>query len=76
MTKEEKWRQLESLAFQDETYLKWKQKYNQSAVRFGRFIRWCPPSIRNFLYDYADSGRLMMQRMAGIALENMEFREE
>lgn len=76
MTKEEKWRRLEELAFQDETYLHWKHKYNKAAVKFGRFVRWCPSAIRNFLYDYADSGRLMMQRMAGIALEHMEFHEE
>ena len=76
MDKVEKWKRLEQLALQDELYVIWKGVYNESAVKFGKFIRWCPPKLRNLLYDYADSGRLMMQRVAGIALENMEFKDE
>ncbi len=76
MTKVDKWRHLDELALQDETYCRYKSRYNECAVKFGRFVRWCPPKVRAFLCDYADCGRLMMLRMAGIALENMELKSE
>ncbi len=76
MTKEEKWKRLEQLASQDEVYVIWKGIYNESAVKVGKFMKWCPPKLRNLLNDYADSGRLMMQRIAGLALSNMEFKDE
>ena len=75
MDKVKKWEQLDALALQDDLYMSYKCTYNESAVKFAKFIRWCPPKLRNMLNSYADSGRLMMQRMAGIALENMEFQE-
>ena len=76
MDKIEKWQRLDQLALKDSAYTSYKSLYNESAVKFGMFIKWCPPKLRKMLYDYADSGRLMMQRMAGIALENMDFIEK
>lgn len=76
MDKVEKWKRLDELALHDEIYMAHKKRYDEFAVKFGRFVQWCPPKVRNFLNGYADSGRLMMQRMSGIALENMEFKGE
>lgn len=76
MDKVEKWKRLDELALQDDIYKFYRRAYCESAVKFGKIIRWCPRRLRNILEGYADFGRLMMQRMAGIALENMEFRED
>lgn len=76
MTDTEKWNRLEQLAEQDETYLVWKNSYDEFAPKFNRFLRWCPRKIRNFLCGYAECGRLMMQRMVNLACEHMEFPEE
>ncbi len=76
MDKVEKWKRLDELALQDDLYKFYHRAYCESAVKFDRITRWCPRMLRNILEGYADFGRLMMQRMAGIALENMEFKDE
>lgn len=76
MDKVAKWKRLDELALQDERYMNYYRTYCEAAAKFDRIIRWCPPPLRLILEEYADSGRLMMQRMAGIALENMEFTNE
>ena len=76
MDKVAKWNRLDELALLDETYMTYKTQYNEFAVQFDKLIRWCPRKIRRIFNGYADCGRLMMQRMAGIALENMEFQDE
>ncbi len=76
MDKVEKWNRLDELALQDDLYKFYRRAYCESAVKFDKIIRWCPRKLRNTLQGYADFGRLMMQRMAGIALDNMEFHDE
>ena len=76
MDKIEKWKQLDVLALQDELYNFYYRSYCESALKYSKICRWFPQKLRNILEGYADFGRLMMLRMAGIALENMEFIEK
>ena len=76
MTDTENWNRLEQLAQQDQAYLVWKHSYDEFSGQFKRFVRWCPKKVRNFLCGYAESGRLMMQRMVNLACENMQFPNE
>ena len=76
MDKVEKWKRLDALTAQDERYNHYRRSYGEYAMQFAKIIRWCPPKIRNILNGYADSGRLMMQRAASIALDHTEFIDE
>ena len=76
MDKVQKWNRLDELALQDDLYRFYHRAYCESAVKYGKICRLFPKKLRNILEGYADFGRLMMQRMAGIALENMEFKEK
>ena len=64
---------LRALAEQDEIYVMWKTCYEQSADKFAKIMKWCPKNVRNILTCYAESGRLMYQRMVNIACDHMEF---
>ena len=76
MDKVEKWKRLDELAMQDDLFRFYRRAYAESAVKYGKICRWFPKKLRNILEGYADFGRLMMQRQAGIALENMKFKDE
>ena len=76
MDKVEKWKRLDELALQDDLYLFYQRAYGEAAVKFDKIIRWCPQRLRNILNSYADYGRLMMQRMASIALDQAEFEDK
>ena len=67
---------LSTIAEQDEIYCVWKNSYEECAEKFHKFAKHCPPKVRNYLYGYAESGRLMYQRMVNIACTHMEFIEE
>ena len=69
----EKERQLEHLAQEDTTYNMWKKCYTEYSAQFEAFANAQPEEIANFLWGYAESGRLMQQRKVNIACENMEF---
>ena len=69
----EKERQLEHLAQTDKTYLMWKNCYEKYTAQFEAFAKEQPEEIANFLWGYAESGRLMQQRKVNLACENMEF---
>lgn len=66
-------RQLETLAQRDSTYLLWKQSYEENAAQFEAFADGQPEEIRNFLWAYSESGRLMQQGKVNLACEYMEF---
>lgn len=67
---------LQQLAQQDSIYQVWEKSYYEFSSKFHRIVRWCPKRIRNILFGYAESGRLMMQRMTNLACEHMEFPDE
>ena len=69
----EKERQLERLAQTDRTYIMWKRCYEEYAAQFEAFANAQPEETANFLWGYAESGRLMQQRKVNIACETMEF---
>lgn len=69
-------KRLQQIAEQDEIYLVWKNSFEDFTPQFGKFVKWCPKKIRNFLYGYADCGRMMMQRIVNLACEHMEFPDE
>lgn len=75
MDKVEKWKRLDELVLQDDLYKFYRRAYCESAAKYDKVCRFFPRKLRNTLEGYADFGRLMMQRMAGIALENMEFKD-
>ena len=75
MQEHERMKHLQQIAEQDEVYLVWKNSHEEFAADFNRFIKWCPKKVRNYLCGYADSGRLMYQRMVNITCTHMDFIE-
>ena len=71
----ERQERLLKIAQQDEIYQAYRQSYDECNQNFSRFVKWCPKKVRNYLCGYAESGRLMMQRMVNLACEHMEFPE-
>lgn len=69
----EKERQLELLAGQDEIYNLWKEAWEACGPAFAAFANAQPENVRNFLWGYADAGRMMQQRKVNLACEVMEF---
>ena len=67
---------LYALAEQDHIYNVWMNSYEDCITPFKSFAQDQPDEIRNFLYGYADCGRMMMQRIINIACDTMEFIEE
>ena len=67
---------LRQIAEDDRIYQIWEKNYAESSQKFHKFAKWCPKKIRQFLYGYAESGRLMMQRAMNIACEQMVFPDE
>ena len=67
---------LPQIAEQDSIYQVWEKSYYDFSDKFHKIARWCPKRIRNILCGYAESGRLMMQRMTNLACSHMEFPDE
>lgn len=68
-------RELHTIALADETYQVWANRYREYAARFAEFADSQPEDVRNFLWGYAESGRLMNQRLAALACRHMDFPE-
>lgn len=68
-------KKLESLAGEDEAYRVWQGSFLAYAAAFQRYADSQPEAIREILWGYAESGRLMNQRLVNLACENMEFPE-
>lgn len=64
------------LAKSDSIYQLWKDCYSASKSDFEAFANAQPEHIRSFLWGYAESGRLIYQRLANIACKHMVFPEE
>lgn len=73
MLEDERIKCLQQMAELDEVYLVWKNSHEEFAGKFNGFIKWCPKKVRNYLCGYAESGRLMYQRMVNIACTHMDF---
>lgn len=67
---------LKAMAEQDDSFGLWRKSYQQYAEPFERFAGSQPKEIRELLWGYAESGRLMMQRMVNLACDHMEFKKE
>lgn len=67
--------QLNELAAQDEIYGVWKNAYDSFSADFTLFANNQPEEVRNVLWGYAESGRLMEQRKVLLACAYMDFTE-
>ena len=68
-------RALDQLAAQDEIYDIWKRTHDSVSADFALFANSQPEEVRNFLWGYAESGRLMEQRKVLLACAYMDFTE-
>ncbi len=66
---------LHELARSDEIYRLWEQCYMDSADAFAEFADRQSEDVKNLLWMYAESGRLMYQRKVNLACEHMEFKK-
>lgn len=69
----EKYRKLTAIAEADNVYQLWERCYRESVEAFTRYADSQPEEIKNLLWTYAESGRLMQQRKVNLACEHMEF---
>lgn len=67
------WDQLNTIAGRDSIYLVWKEAYEASAAEFEAYATQQPDDVRQLLWAYAESGRLMNQRLVNLACEHMRF---
>ena len=72
----ERQKKLDQLAQKDESFCLWKKCYLQCEKEFEIFANSQPEYIRNILWGYAESGRIMNQRMVNLACEKMIFPDE
>ena len=63
---------LDKLATEDAYYNIWKSVFEESSVKIKKFTKFMPKRVRNFLYGYADGGRMMLERQISIACMCME----
>lgn len=64
---------LDALAEEAMPYRAWKASYESFTDAFTAYANAQPEDIRNFLWGYAESGRLMLQAKLSTALSHMEF---
>lgn len=64
------------IAKTDLSYQAWSQTFEECRDAFLQFANSQPEEIRGILYGYADSGRMMQQRLLNLACEHMRFPEE
>ncbi len=67
------WDQLNTIAGSDSVYLVWKETYEAAADEFEAYANQQPDDVRQILWAYAESGRLMNQRLVNLACEHMRF---
>ena len=68
-------KKLDEIAQSDEIYLLWERCYQESARAFAEFADSQPEAVKNILWTYAESGRLMYQRKVNLACEHMAFKK-
>ena len=67
---------LQALAQKDAIYQTWAKSYALYRNNFAAFANSQPEHIRTMLWGYAESGRLMQQRLVNLACETMDFPEK
>ena len=76
MNDTERQQRLLNLAETDSVYQLWSRCYAESQSDFEKFANAQPEYIRNFLWGYAEAGRLIYQRLTNLACMHMVFPEE
>lgn len=69
----EKQARIQTIAQSDFSYNAWRRIFEESEQEFQVFADSQPEAIRSILYSFAQSGRMMNQRLLNIACEHMEF---
>lgn len=73
---EEKQLRLQKKARQDGIYRLWQDVFLSSQEDFREIADHQPDEVRKILWQYAESGRLMQQRLVNLACMYMDFSEE
>ncbi len=69
----EKQTRIQAIAQSDFPYNAWRRIFEESEAEFQAFTDSQPESICSILWSYAQSGRMMNQRLLNIACEYMDF---
>ena len=72
----ERQQKLLNLAENDSIYQLWSLCYAENQAIFEEFANTQPEHILNVLWGYAESGRLIYQRLMNLAWSHMMFPEE
>ena len=72
----EKRTRLQTVASEDEIYCMWRKCLCSSEAAFREYADSQPEEIRNVLWQYAESGRMMQQRLVNLACMYMDFPEK
>ena len=72
----EKQLRLQQQARSDEIYSQWNKDFQSARDAFREYADSQPEEIRQILWQYADSGRLMYQRLVTLACMHMDFPDE
>lgn len=76
MDERERQARLSDLARRDEAYALWAKCYQNCSPQFEAYANAQPEDVRNILWGYAESGRLMNQRIVNLACEYLVFPDE
>lgn len=69
----EKQSQIQTIAQNDFSYDVWRRIFEESEKAFETFANSQPEPVQTILWSYAQSGRMMNQRLLNIACEYMDF---
>jgi len=69
----EKQAKIQRIAQDDFPYTFWIRIFEKSEKAFRAFADSQPEAIRTILWSYAQSGRMMNQRLLNLACEHMDF---
>ena len=69
----EKQSRIQHIAQKDFSYNAWHRIFEESEKEFEAFANSQPEAIRTILWSYAQSSRMMNQRLLNIACEHMDF---
>ena len=69
----EKQEHLYKLAESDEIYNVWKNSYHEAEMQFREYADSQQEEIRQILWQYAESGKMMYQRLVNLACIYMEY---
>lgn len=76
MTANEREKWLKDIANQDISYQTWSKTMSSSETEFERYADNQPQEIRNMLWAYAGSAKMLHQRLMNLACLNMRFSGE